>query len=134
MTTEVLYQYVPHGFLHAAEVKAFKIIKTSNGSRKLVGYYETFDKMKEHLNTPQNWGSDSILTWVIPDHLKKNNGPPKNSKGKAFTKQRKDSSQNQDSKRNNKNTRVDKGHKKKHSSKKKDIRKLLTDILLSFLD
>ena len=52
----------PSPFLQAAGFKAFKIIKTVDGSRKLVGYYELWDSLQRCINTPQQW-KDGFLNW-----------------------------------------------------------------------
>jgi len=129
MTTEALYHFAPHQFLTIAEVKGFKVIKTSNGSRKLLGYYETFDKMKEHQSLPQGWG-DNLLTWTVPEPIKKKNFTQQKRGGNSTTKT-KDSSQNQQS--NKKNNTNKKGNKKKQKSsvKKGDLRKLFAEFLRS---
>ena len=59
----LLTNQTPSQFLQDAGFKSFKIIQTIDGKRKLVGYYESWDKLQQRIYTPQPW-KDGVLDWV----------------------------------------------------------------------
>ena len=52
----------PTQFLQDAGFKSFKLISTVDGKRKLVGYYESWDKLMQRISIPQAW-NDVMLDW-----------------------------------------------------------------------
>ena len=119
-----------NAFLKTAGVKAIKIIKNPDGTRKMLGYYESFDKQKEMLETQQNWGS-AFLKWELQGPFGKNKkNTRQNSKGSAFTKNKKNSNQNLNSKPK-KTKPAKKGNKSITPAKKKELTKVLVEILNS---
>ena len=121
-----------------AGVKAFKVIKTRNGSKKVIGYYESYDKLRDSLDIQFTWG-DKIFKWELPEPKRQNNNSfssQRKKKGSSKNKSSRDSSRGQDSKKKKENTKQLKKGKKKSNKlpDKKDIRKLFTEILRSFLE
>src|SRR5215472_2713670 len=58
LTYDALYHGTSqNAFLKTACVKAIKIIKNPDGTRKMLGYYDSFDIQREMIDTQQNWGS-----------------------------------------------------------------------------
>jgi hypothetical protein len=53
----------PSQFLVNSGGKAFKIVQTGKGSRKLVVYYENWEALRTALNTKPSWG-EIIMQWV----------------------------------------------------------------------
>ncbi|EXX64603.1 hypothetical protein RirG_141120 [Rhizophagus irregularis DAOM 197198w] len=54
----------PQPFLMMCGVSAFKIIQTSKGKRKLVGYFENWEATLKALGTPQAfWENFLELKW-----------------------------------------------------------------------
>ncbi|GBB86939.1 hypothetical protein RclHR1_01340006 [Rhizophagus clarus] len=43
-------------------IKAFKIVKEVDGSRKLIGYFDTWDRVSTRINNPQLW-NDVRISW-----------------------------------------------------------------------
>ena len=81
MMTEALYQHnAIHNFLTMTGIKAFKIVKNPDGTRKLLGFYETFDAQREGLDTQQAWGKN-LLKWDIPPSVTKPKRNPRNRRG-----------------------------------------------------
>jgi hypothetical protein len=60
----------PSQFLVNSGGKAFKIIQTGKGSRKLVVYYENWEALRTALNTKPSWG-EIIMQWVQHASLSK---------------------------------------------------------------
>ncbi|GBB99959.1 hypothetical protein RclHR1_36990002 [Rhizophagus clarus] len=50
----------PHQFLLDSDIKSFKIIKEVDGSRKLIGYFNTWDHVSICINNPQFWNNIRI--------------------------------------------------------------------------
>ncbi|GBB89466.1 hypothetical protein RclHR1_16160002 [Rhizophagus clarus] len=42
----------PHQFLLDSGIKSFKIVKEVDGSRKLIGYFDTWDHVSTRINNP----------------------------------------------------------------------------------
>ena len=130
MTATNLFQGSFNAFLVTANVKAFKILKLFDGSSKLLGYFENFDKMKEALNNQQNWGNN-FLSWETQEPPRTYRKNTQNSKGSAFTNNKTKQPQNQNSKK-----KTCPSEKRNHnhvipSEKKQELRKLLAEILNS---
>ncbi|GBB97680.1 hypothetical protein RclHR1_30370003 [Rhizophagus clarus] len=51
-----------HQFLLDSGIKSFKIVKEVDGSRKLIGYFDTWDHVSTRINNPQLW-NDVRLSW-----------------------------------------------------------------------
>ena len=122
MTTAALWRNQrPDSFISSVKgLKSFKIIQLAKDkSRKLIGYFETWDDMQTALNTPSTW-NNIVLHWKKHDSISQ----PKNSSSRDFlsTKKKKDSrksSDNEKTKKSSKKSTQDKSKKQK-SSKKKD--------------
>ncbi|GBC03923.1 hypothetical protein RclHR1_00540033 [Rhizophagus clarus] len=52
----------PHQFLLDSSIKSFKIIKEVDRSRKMIGYFNTWDHVSTHINNPQLW-NDKRISW-----------------------------------------------------------------------
>ncbi|GBB86119.1 hypothetical protein RclHR1_12580007 [Rhizophagus clarus] len=52
----------PHQFLLDSGIKSFKIVKEVDGSRKLIGYFDTWDHVSIRINNPQLW-NDVRISW-----------------------------------------------------------------------
>ncbi|GBB91314.1 hypothetical protein RclHR1_18500003 [Rhizophagus clarus] len=50
----------PHKFLLDSGIKSFKIVKEVDGSRKLIGYFDTWDHVSTRINNPQLWNNVRI--------------------------------------------------------------------------
>uniref|UniRef100_A0A1D1YKA8 Chromatin modification-related protein EAF3 n=1 Tax=Anthurium amnicola TaxID=1678845 RepID=A0A1D1YKA8_9ARAE len=124
MTTATLYHGTPHQFLLNAKVNAFKIIKTADGSRKLLGYYKNLDDMKAVIGNKQSWGEFS-LEWCTLDSL-----APKKKERTQPNRSTPEKSRDQKTKKKGKNN----GKKPKGSASEQDkarLRKLFADFLSS---
>ncbi|GBC02134.1 hypothetical protein RclHR1_04470013 [Rhizophagus clarus] len=51
-----------HQFLLDSGIKSFKIVKEIDGSKKLIGYFDTWDHVSTCINNPQLW-NDIRLSW-----------------------------------------------------------------------
>ena len=56
----------PHQFLLDSGIKSFKIVKEVDGSRKLIGYFVTWDHVSTRINNPQFGMMLESLGAVIP--------------------------------------------------------------------
>ncbi|GBB92881.1 hypothetical protein RclHR1_20710005 [Rhizophagus clarus] len=52
----------PHQFLLDSGIKSFKLVKEVDGSRKLIGYFDTWDHVSTRINNPQFW-NDVKISW-----------------------------------------------------------------------
>ncbi|GBC05038.1 hypothetical protein RclHR1_00600001 [Rhizophagus clarus] len=52
----------PHQFLLDSGIKSFKLVKEVDGSRKLIGYFDTWDHVSTRINNPQLW-NDVRISW-----------------------------------------------------------------------
>ncbi|GBB93131.1 hypothetical protein RclHR1_21140002 [Rhizophagus clarus] len=50
----------PHQFLLDSGIKSFKIVKEVDRSRKLIGYFNTWDHVSTLINNPQLWNNVRI--------------------------------------------------------------------------
>ena len=51
-----------HQFLLDSDIKSFKIVKEVDGSRKMIGYFDTWDHVSTRINNPQLW-NDVRISW-----------------------------------------------------------------------
>jgi hypothetical protein len=75
--TELWTNHQPSQFLVNSGGKAFKLVQTEKGSRKLVVYYENWKTLCTALNTKPSWG-DIIMQWVqhaSPTKKQQQSGP-----------------------------------------------------------
>ncbi|GBB98933.1 hypothetical protein RclHR1_33690002 [Rhizophagus clarus] len=52
----------PYQFLLDSGIKSFKLVKEVDGSRKLIGYFDTWDHVFTRINNPQFW-NDVRISW-----------------------------------------------------------------------
>ncbi|GBC03396.1 hypothetical protein RclHR1_00510027 [Rhizophagus clarus] len=50
----------PHQFLLDSWIKSFKLVKEVDSSRKLIGYFDTWDHISTRINNPQFWNNVQI--------------------------------------------------------------------------
>ncbi|GBB97574.1 hypothetical protein RclHR1_03000017 [Rhizophagus clarus] len=50
----------PHQFLLDSGIKSFKIVKEMDRSKKLIGYFDTWDNVSNCINNPQLWNGVRI--------------------------------------------------------------------------
>jgi hypothetical protein len=137
MTTENLFSYQANQFLTNAGVKAFKIIKDSSGSAKLLCYFKKFDTMHSLIGTETTWVGSQLL-WASVDkmnkkktNLKKSSKIDNNTSNRYQSKKQTGKMKNSGSKKGKKSSKNT--EKSKKPFKKKHLKKLLADILDSFL-
>ncbi|CAB4423745.1 unnamed protein product [Rhizophagus irregularis] len=142
----------PCDFLMTCGASAFKIIQTSKGRRKLVGYFENWETTLRALDTPQVFVADgNELKWCrhsIPN-LKKAQLKPKTkntpdtkksgntgkvpvsnqSKKKDNTKSSKKNSENNNQEKKNPNTQKKAKNSSKKKGRNKDNKEVLAEIL-----
>jgi hypothetical protein len=50
----------PTEFLNSLGFKSFKLVKTVNGKRKLIGYFESWQALQARICNPTIWGEDKL--------------------------------------------------------------------------
>ncbi|GBC00095.1 hypothetical protein RclHR1_37440001 [Rhizophagus clarus] len=131
----------PHQFLLDSGIKSFKIVKEVNGSRKLIGYFDTWDHVSTRINNPQLW-NDVRISWCrysTPNFknlrrfaqigkVDKSSRTPKgsNSSFLGFNTNNRKNDQNKTPKSKHSSKKID--HSRMNQSKKPDIKHLITGL------
>ncbi|GBC08183.1 hypothetical protein RclHR1_07950010 [Rhizophagus clarus] len=131
----------PHQFLLDSGIKSFKIVKEVDGSRKLIGYFNTWDYVSTRINNSQLW-NDVRISWCrysTPNfknlrrparigNAEKSSGTPKgsNSSFSGFNTNNRKNDQNKTPKSGRSTKKID--HSRNAQSKKLDVKNLIAGL------
>ncbi|GBB89481.1 hypothetical protein RclHR1_16180007 [Rhizophagus clarus] len=131
----------PHQFLLDSGIKSFILVKEVDGSRKLIGYFDTWDHISTRINNPQLWNGVR-LSWCRYStsnfknlcrsarigNAEKSSRTPKGSKSSfsGFNTNNRKNDQNKTPKSGRSTKKID--HSRNAQSKKPDVKHLIAGL------